>query len=112
MQTKFLRPRHFAIAISAFGLLSYTYPSLAASADTSSKPMVGRGLNLKYMDKSVTPCQDLYRYANGRWLDTNPIPADQVQNGAGMEIYDRNQAILRQVVEQAAAKTDAAPGSI
>jgi len=112
MQTKSIRPRHFAAALAVCGLLSHADPSIAASPDAKPKSLVGRGLNIKYMDQSVTPCQDFYRYANGHWLDTTPIPADQVQNGAGMEIYERNQVVLRQVVEAAAADTKAVPGSI
>ena len=111
MQSNIVRPKHVLAMLAASGL--FPLASLAGAAPPASAPApAGHGLNLKYMDRSVTPCQDFYRYANGHWMDTTPVPADQVQNGAGMEIYERNQTILRQVVEQAAARTDAAPGSI
>ena len=33
------------------------------------------GIDIDGMDKSCKPCEDFYRYANGTFLDKNPIPA-------------------------------------
>lgn len=63
------------------------------------------------MDLSVDPGQDFYRYANGGWLDRHPVPAEYGAYGAGHEIHERNQRILRSILEEAAARTDAPPGS-
>ena len=61
-----------------------------------------RGLHPEYMDKNTPACSDFYRYANGAWLDTVSMPPAYNVVGAGREIFDRNQAVLYQVLEQAA----------
>ena len=61
------------------------------------------GVNKDNMDTSVSPCQDFYRYTNGRWMDSAVIPPSYTGIGAAREIADKNQDILRQVLEKAAA---------
>lgn len=39
------------------------------------------GINLNYMDTSVSPGEDFYRYVNGTWLDETEIPADRTRWG-------------------------------
>ena len=34
-------------------------------------------LDVTVMDRTVDPCEDLYRFACGAWSKTNPIPADE-----------------------------------
>lgn len=41
----------------------------------------GRGINLEYMDTSVSPKEDFYRYVNGTWLDETTIPEDRTRWG-------------------------------
>ena len=66
------------------------------------------GLTLADMDLSADPAKDFYRYANGGWLDANPVPADEAAFGVFHEIEKRNQLVLRSILEDAAAKpTDA-----
>src|SRR5688572_17334985 len=35
-----------------------------------------RGLDARNFDTKVSPCVDFYRYANGGWLASNPIPPE------------------------------------
>lgn len=62
-------------------------------------------------DPSVSPSDDFYRFANGGWLDTNPVPPEYGAWGAAHEVHVRNEQILRQLLEDAAA-TDAESGSV
>src|SRR5687767_7295917 len=64
---------------------------------------VGSGVELEYLDRTVRPCDDFYRFANGRWLATATIPPEERAWGAFAELRDRNQAVLREILETAAA---------
>ena len=74
-------------------------------------PAAAQGIDRKLMDTSVAPCDDFFRYANGAWADTASIPAAYSSVGAGREMLDRNQEVLRRVLERASAgaKTEKNP---
>ena len=55
------------------------------------------------MDTSVRPQDDFYRYANGKWLDTTEIPADEVGWGSYMTLRKESLEQSRVIVEAAAA---------
>src|SRR5690348_8221286 len=55
------------------------------------------------MDPSVRPCDDFYAYANGTWLRTTEIPADEAVWGGFSEVRDRSLAILHDILDAAAA---------
>jgi putative endopeptidase len=59
------------------------------------------GVDLSTRDTSVRPGDDFQRYAAGKWLDANPIPADKSSNSIGSEVNDRNQERLRSIVTSA-----------
>jgi len=69
------------------------------------------GVNRAYMDVKTPPCQDFFRYCNGAWYDTVSIPLAYTGVGAGREMSDRNQEVLRQVLVDAGAnwKTEKDP---
>ena len=75
--------------------------ALAAAPARAATPR--SGVNLAHMDTTVSPCDDFYRYANGRWMDSTEIPAAYAAIGSGREMFDRNQEVLRAVLERAAA---------
>jgi len=71
---------------------------------------LGSGIDLQYMDTSIAPGDDFYRYVNGIWLSNTEIPADQSNYGAFTALADEAEENLRTIIEEAAA-TDAAVGS-
>jgi putative endopeptidase len=74
----------------------FAFPALLA-CQTQTKP-----LDRANMDTTCSACQDFYRYANGNWLERNPIPADKPMWSSFHELQDENFAALREVLEQAA----------
>ena len=57
-------------------------------------------------------CTDFYQFACGGWLAANPIPADRPRWGRFDELQERNDEVLRRVLEAAAAGRDAAAKKI
>src|SRR4051794_41409050 len=53
-------------------------------------------------DPSADPGVDFYRFANGGWLDANPIPPGYGAWGSFEEISRRNEVQLRELLERAA----------
>jgi predicted metalloendopeptidase len=64
------------------------------------EPLLKSGLDPSTFDHSVRPQDDLYRFVNGRWLDTAVIPADRVTHGTFAELADRAEHDVRRIIER------------
>ena len=69
------------------------------------------GLELAAFDKAVRPQDDLFRHVNGGWLAKTEIPADKASYGSFDLLFDKSQADLRAIVEEASKSTTKAAGS-
>ncbi|MFL6449049.1 MAG: M13 family metallopeptidase [Bryobacteraceae bacterium] len=93
--------------MSTFKLLVFlTLSGALAIAQAPQTTTSESGLDLQGIDKSADPCQDFYQYACGNWLKTHPIPADESSWGTFNQLFDRNQAALRQILEDSMAHQD------
>ena len=88
-------------------LLSSFAGAQASSADSKSgpaeMPKLVPGFDVNAIDKSAQPCQDFYQYSCGNWLKSNPVPADKASYGRFTELFERNRAVLHQILEKASA---------
>jgi putative endopeptidase len=79
--------------VGGLGVLALTGCVFAAAATTLS------GVDMQYADHSVRPQDDLYRYLNGKWLDSFQLPPDKASYGSFTFLYDATQEQLRTIVE-------------
>jgi putative endopeptidase len=64
-----------------------------------------------HRDTTVSPADDFFRYANGSWFKSNPIPGSERSNGIFRTIEDTINAQVKRICENAAKNKDAAKGS-
>ena len=82
------------VASCAFG----QQPSPAPQAPPKELPQLER-LNTANVDSKAEPCDDFYKYVDGKWFAGHPIPADQVVWGVASPLQLWNETILLQALE-------------
>ncbi len=83
---------------------------IAGAAAESTAPQLEH-FDPNLVDRSLSPCDDFYKYACNKWLTANPIPADQVywSTGSSLELWNEN--VLRETLE-ASSKNDPARSAV
>jgi len=76
-------------AMAAFALA----PGVRAASVPSS------GIDLRYVDASVRPQDDIYRHLNGKWLDEFHIPADKSSYSMFTKVDDETEKQLKSIVD-------------
>src|SRR5437763_15079939 len=95
---------------AAFILLAVLPASLTAQADTSSSqwpPL--KVVDVRWIDTTVSACVDFSKYANGAWLAHDTIPAAYSSSGVTRDMSDRNELVVRSVLEDVAARRRSLP---
>jgi putative endopeptidase len=96
------------IAAAAFVVLAGT--TRTAGAQTSSLPPL-KVINTAYIDRGANACADFNAFANGRWLATDTIPAAYSSSGVARDMADRNELVVRSVLDDAMAKRSSLPAA-
>ncbi|WP_210487060.1 M13 family metallopeptidase [Rufibacter aurantiacus] len=100
-----------AVGCSKPAVQQTTTAAPAAVSQAEEPTVKGVGLNMANLDRSVSPCEDFNRFANGGWMKNNPIPASESGWGSFNELADQNNATLRAVVDAAVKQTGATKGT-
>ncbi|HKT79561.1 MAG TPA: M13 family metallopeptidase [Vicinamibacterales bacterium] len=95
-------------------LVAFTFVALPLAAtltwaQTAATPPTPSASGLDITpNRTLDPCNDFFAYACGEWVAKNPIPADRPGWGRFNELQDRNNDVMRAILEEAAATpTDA-----
>jgi predicted metalloendopeptidase len=91
---RFASPLALLLAVAAW---------LAPLSPAEAQQRAGVGLDLAGMDTTVRPGEDFYRYANGTWERTTPIPSDRSTVNSFSVTDQRARAQLTALIRQAAA---------
>ena len=71
-----------------------------------------QGIQVADIDKKADPCTDFFEYSNGAWRANNPIPASMDRWSRRWEAGETNKEKLRNILDDASAKTDQPKGSV
>lgn len=93
--------RHFSRSRFPLALTLLFIVSACSDNPETKQPLIS-GIDLTGMDTSVRPQDDFYNYANGKWLETTEIPADEVGWGSYMTLRKESLQQSRIIVENAA----------
>lgn len=59
------------------------------------------GINTNFMDTSVKPSNDFFRFVNGKWLDNTEIPSDRTRWGSFDELRKNTDADVMTILKEA-----------
>ncbi len=62
-----------------------------------------------FIDKSANACTDFFQFANGAWLKNDTIPAAFSSTGVSKDMSDRNELVVRSVLDDAMKARKTAP---
>ena len=96
------RAPHRAKALGLVALAALAAGATAAAflGDVGESPAGREGLFLDWLDRSVAPGSDFFRFANGTWLKNNPIPPDRSYYGVDTILDQQNQSFIRDLIER------------
>jgi putative endopeptidase len=97
-----VKPQFFAAGAAALIGLSSLGSASVGFADSA--PI--SGIQTADMDTKVRPQDDLFQYANGKWLRDVPIPPDRSSYGVDSMMSEHSLAQQRDLIEAAQTSTD------
>ena len=84
--------------------LLYVIPALIGLSANAQKEAAAKtpGINVPFMDKSVKPSDDFFKFVNGTWLKNTEIPADKTRWGSFDELRQNTDKDALAILKEAA----------
>ncbi len=107
----------FATSFSVQVLAQSTAPASKASATAQQSKIkapskkLQSGIDLQWIDKSVRPQDDFFRFMSGKWLDTVEIPADRGRYGAFDQLAELSAKQSAAIIQHLATQAELKPGT-
>lgn len=105
-----------AVVLLAASCKRAAAPAAGGSAATATTATAGQPalpplkvVDPAYMDTTVKACTDFFLYANGGWLAHDTIPAAYSSTGVARDMADRNELVVRSVLDEAMARRASLP---
>jgi putative endopeptidase len=92
----------------------FVIPAIVGFAEAQAQNVPAKvqpGINTSFMDKSVRPNDDFFRFVNGTWFDNTAIPADKTTWGSFNELRQNTDRDALAILKEAAANKNLDPKS-
>ncbi|QGY46014.1 hypothetical protein GM418_20775 [Maribellus comscasis] len=90
----------------------YLSITFAALIFTNCTKKTEPSIRADYMDLSIKPGDDFYRYVNGSWIKNNSVPEDRSSYGSFDIVRKKRDADVKTLLEEVAQKADTEKGSV
>ena len=100
-----------ALALLLVGAATAHAQRQAASPRLDQQLAPLRVIDPAMIDTSAKACGDFFLFANGAWLARDTIPAAYSSSGVSRDMADRNELVVRSVLDEAMAKRSSATNS-
>ena len=101
MPTAFRTPR-FAAAVALLAAALAAPHARAQTPATQLAPL--KVVDVAMIDTTAKACTNFFQYATGAWLNRDTIPAAYSSSGVGRDMQDRNELVVRAVLDDAALR--------
>lgn len=90
--------RVYSPMAAIIAILFFSFSSCKNKTKTANS---GKDALASNLDTTMSPKEDFFQYANGGWINSNPIPGEQSAWGIGNLVIEENLKRLREIAEKA-----------